>query len=331
MLIRRLLVKTLGSSTVARAPSTIARAGSLAIATIITVVLSGPALAADIQLAFVAEGEALPIVNMPAGAAPANAAGGGDVASIMAAAAEVWELAILDEWSVPVRYGWSPLGGSTVAETHITYSISSPQRVLSATVVFDNDESSQWFMDPTPGSSSEFGPVTVAIADLGGGEMNTGRYYAAGTGDAAGLDLLTTAMHELGHVMGLNQHLDGFTADNIDGDLDISSPRPFAGAALATTGGDHLDLPYALMRSCASSGARCYPSAADIVAVAQVSQFTMVNISVPEPATVALLAAGLGVVMIRTAKRRSLPGCKSWRGRDSRLAALRETPNGGKG
>ena len=240
------------------------------------------AQAVTIDLHFIDDGEWLPLLFLRAGAAPGNAAGGGNLESILNVAADAWEAAILDDFTVTVNYGWRSRTGGTTASTSSNTDGGNPERVVQATIVFDNDGSTGWFLDSTPTESSEYGTYAETWADLGVGPVNTGRVWSNPAGAAANIDLLTTAMHEIGHALGLDTIVDGFADDSVDGDIDVTAPRPFAGTQIPITSGAHLNLPNGLMKPTASFGKRILPSVADILAIAEASDFEDLELSLPK-------------------------------------------------
>jgi hypothetical protein len=89
-----------------------------------------------------------------------------------------------------------------------------------------------------------------------------------------------------------------YTAESGDNDIDLTGPRAFAGANIFDNGvgNAHLDpsqgnLVNALMQPAIGVNERRLPSAADILAVCQVSSFTncSTSASIPEPAPGELL------------------------------------------
>jgi hypothetical protein len=253
-----------------------------------TLAVASIPLAADaitIQTNYRAPGQSLGSFGT-AGTAPSNATGGGTLQTLVEAAADYWESAFADTFTLQVDYGWFPRDS---AATHRLVSQGgSPNRETAATIAFDNDGSFGWFLDSTPYDSAEFSTFTNHSQDLGGGVMNTGRVYTGASGAATGFDLLTTAIHEIGHALGLASANNSFVSETLfDSQVNLTSPRAYAGAAIPVNDGDaHLDLTHALLRSNRPFGVRRLASEADILTNAQISRFTQVNLSpsFPSPA-----------------------------------------------
>lgn len=257
-----------------------------------------PVSAITIDLVYRSPGQSIGGIAT-AGNAPTNAVGGGDLRAIVERAASYWEGIFLDPHTVTLEYGWAPL---TSAGTHnLLAEGGTPHRETRGTVRFDNDGSIVWFLDPTPYSDDEFSYYATYTADLGGGAMNVGREYSGAFGSAARFDLLGTAIHEIGHSLGLSAANDAFAAEAADGDVDLSGAY-FSGAAIPlATGTAHVDLDQGLMRPTRPYGYRRYASDADILANAQISGFTQIDFAaaIPEPSSAALAAVAAVGLLVR--------------------------------
>jgi hypothetical protein len=128
-----------------------------------------------------------------------------------------------------------------------------------ATITIDDDANGLgWFLDSTPGDSSEF----QGVGELGSGGV--GEYFQAAPNSAASgkYDLLTAILHEMGHTLGIingysefDKHIKNgiFTTDTLTTKL--------------TPDGSHLDstlYPYDLMNTSLKPGVRKLPSTLDL-------------------------------------------------------------------
>ena len=231
---------------------------------------AGGAAALTITRTYVGPGQVFPEFGGTAGGAPSNAVGGGNLIDVFNAAADWWELAIGDTHSVEVMFGWEPLGGSTLA---VTTQYISPQPPLIGMTVFDNDTSSNYYLDALPRDNREYAAYAEHSADLGGGVVNTGREYTSPSGPAAGnVDLFSVVMHEIGHLLGLNGLWSGHS-------VRITSPLPYAGSRVPVTNDGHLNISTALMYPYISTDVRRVTSAVDILVGAEVAGFVDVDLS----------------------------------------------------
>lgn len=258
-----------------------------------------------------------------------NMAGGGNLTAIFDEAVLNWEAAYTDpaqEWTVTMTYHWAMLGPDLVAQFTNPVVDEETGRILAGTITFNNSETLpvSWFADPNPGlmMNNPFfvtGPVTTNwTVDAGGDEveLNMGLGFVATPGSLAEgrVDLLTIAMHEIGHGLGLLFLPPAYeTRHPLIVTEEVS--LHYAGHEIFVSQGEHLPFP-SLMASATDPGLRFYPSSNDILAMATISYYDNPNLNpynipdipVPEASSLALSLAGLAMMM----RHRRRPRRQAW-------------------
>ena len=248
-------------------------------------------------------------------ASPKIMIGGGQLQEIMRVAAENWERVFKSgngNWKLTIEYGWAPLVSNLYANERMVDEGGNPSRITHSCILFNNNPKLfepvvGLFADPTPRDNSEYLTYTSNAVNLGDGWLNAGRVFSDPAGDALNrIDMLQLAMHEIGHALGLDGKYSGFAAQGSTLLVDVTAPRPFAGAAILIGNGPHIDgFPQTpLMIERPLSGARQMISGADALLLAQLSSFNRPDLSESSPGE-----NGIGREAIETSSVASSPTC----------------------
>ncbi|MEN9913091.1 MAG: hypothetical protein RLY66_499 [Candidatus Parcubacteria bacterium] len=219
------------------------------------------------------------------GTPPTNSIGAGNLTDIVNAACDTWELAIRDEHTVTLYYGWAPVGGG---QHDLLTQCGTPNRETSGSLLFNNDNDPNhlpWYLDPTPYSCSDATNYVVKTVNLGMGPINAGRNYLYPSTSDKHIDLFTIALHEVGHALGMSFGNFSFIDECTDGDIDVTqgpcawSIIPMQTNSITGLTTSHIEyIGDCVMSGSFVPGSRMMPTAIDIIALAQLSKFTQLNL-----------------------------------------------------
>ncbi|MBP6858827.1 MAG: hypothetical protein KBC33_03305 [Candidatus Pacebacteria bacterium] len=224
------------------------------------------------------------IRNYIGGTPPTNSTGTGNLITIVNAACDVLETAILDDHVITINYGWAPIGGGQHA---LVSQDGIPSRETCGTVLFNNDNDPHhfsWYLDPSPLACTEATNYVEECINLGSMPINSTRFYQYPS-SSQHMDLFTAVLHEVGHALGMSYGNYTFIDECVDSDIDVAS-GPYAQTHIPLqtnfmTGAiiSHIDYVSSrtLMSGSWAPGERVMPSALDILAWGQLCGFTKLN------------------------------------------------------
>jgi hypothetical protein len=235
------------------------------------------------------------------GSAPANAAGGGNLADIVNTSVRMWESAYADRFTMTIYFGWAPIGD---AGTHTVVEQGGlPNRETVGLILFDNSGSVPFYLDPTPDSNEEYAIRNDEFQNLGGGLLNVARVFSNPIGSAGGpTDLLSVAVHEIGHALGMSTGNASFASSK--GFVTIAGVLPYSGTVVPLASNyagftSHIDpllVSYGAVMQGISSDERRIPSALDILINAQISGFEVLTMVPRQGTQAASSSRGIGSV-----------------------------------
>ncbi len=182
---------------------------------------------------------------------------GYQVQKIELAAISLWQQQLHSTTPIDLNFEITNLPTGHLAEGTIT-SYNTNGTPKTATITIDDDANGVgWFVDSTPGDSSEF----QGVGELG--SEGVGEYFQAAPNSSASgkYDLLTAILHEMGHTLGIINGYSEFDKHIKNG---IFTTDTFT--TKLTPDGSHLDstlYPYDLMNTSLKPGVRKLPSKMD--------------------------------------------------------------------
>lgn len=135
-----------------------------------------------------------------------------------------------------IDVGWTGHGGTTLATGGTSWFPNG--QLVNGQLLFDNDGTSNFYVDANPLSQSEWNQSSNRSMTFNGVSMNVERvHFDAPAGVVRdNSDLLTVAIHEIGHALGFLGSYPGFAAHVSGGNFSLTSGT-FNGALIPVSGG----------------------------------------------------------------------------------------------
>ncbi len=218
--------------------------------------------------------------------------------AVMQAAADIWEDIIETNFTLDINYWWDDLDPGNLG-VHSLVS-QSGGRETEGNIRFDTQDGGarRWFFDTTPFDDNEFNMQQTLWRDLTGTQQAnwfngtahdtfevgyTGAALASAPADARfGFDLLSVALHEICHALGMSAANTATQAETADGDYDFNTA--FTGgqtlAAEIAPGNNiaHLECSVCQMFPSVGTGVRNGPGITDILSSASGANWTLLDV-----------------------------------------------------